>query len=120
MPCSCPPHLSRPDFVFGSESAPPFRLSELPNTRAMSKNAVSFFLREVIHGAEVGTVRAHDIRGVSTSVAFHRNWSVSAMLDAATWSSSSVFTSFYLRDLQYEFQGLRSLGPFVAAGSRIV
>ena len=93
-------------------------------TRAMSKNAVSFFLREVIHGAEaarpeVGAIRAHDIRGVSTSVAFHRNWSVSAVLDVATWSSSSVFTSFYLRDLQYEFQGLRSLGPFVAAGSRI-
>ena len=63
------------DFVFGSESAPPFRPSELPH--------------EVIHGAEaarseVGTVRAHVIRGVSTSVAFHRNWSVSAVLDAAT------------------------------------
>ena len=43
-------------------------------TLAMSKNAVSFFLREVIH----------DIRGVSTSVAFHCNWSVSAVLDAAT------------------------------------
>ena len=93
-------------------------------TRAMSKNAVSFFLCEVIHGAEascpeVGAVRAHDIRGVSTSVVFHRNWSVSAVLHAATWSSSSVLSSFYLRDLQYEFQGLRSLGPFVAAGSRI-
>ena len=93
-------------------------------TRALSKNAVSFFLREIIHGAEatrpeVGTIRARDIRGVSTSVAFHRNWSVSAVLDTATWSSSSVFTSFYLRDLQYEFQGLRSLGPFVAAGARI-
>ena len=94
-------------------------------TRALSKNAVSFFLREVIHGAEasrpeVGTVCAHDIRGVSTSVAFHRNWSVSSVLDAATWNSSSVFTSFfYLRDLRYEFQGLRSLGPFVAAGTRI-
>ena len=38
-------------------------------TRAMSKNAVSFFLREVIHGTkasrpEVGSVRAHDLRGV--------------------------------------------------------
>ena len=93
-------------------------------TCAMSKNVVSFFLREVIHGAEascpeVGTVRAHDIRGFSTSVAFHRNWSVSAVLDAATWSFSLVFTSFYLRDLQYEFQGLRSLGLFVAAASRI-
>ena len=88
-------------------------------TRAMFKNVVSFFLREVIHGAEVGMVRAHDIRGVSTLVAFYRNWSVSALLDGATWSSSLVFTSFYLHDLQYEFQGLRSLGPFVAVGSRI-
>ena len=38
-------------------------------TRAMSKNAVSFFLCEVIHGAEashpeLGLVRAHDLRGV--------------------------------------------------------
>ena len=90
----------------------------------MSKNVVSFLLRAVFHGAavscpEVGSVRAHDFRGVSTSVAFHCNWSVSAVLAAATWSSSSVFTSFYLRDLQHEFQGLRSLGPFVAAGSWI-
>ena len=46
---------------------------------SLSKNAVSFFLREVIHEAhearpEVGSVRAHSIRGVSTSTAFHRNF----------------------------------------------
>ena len=93
-------------------------------SRALSKNAVSFFLRDVITAAgaarpEVGSVRAHDIRGVSTSVAFHRNWSVSAILESATWSSSSVFSSFYLRDIQQEYDGLCSLGPFMAAGSRI-
>ena len=93
-------------------------------SRAMSKNAVSFFLREVIHAAgasrpEVGSVRAHEIGGVSTSVAFHRNWSVSAVLESATWSSSSVFSSFYLCDIQHEYDGIRSLGPFVAAGSKI-
>ena len=84
---------------------------------ALLKNAVSFFLRDVI--TEVGSVRANDIHGVSTSVAFHRNWSVSAVLESATWSSSSVFSSFYLRDIQHEYDGIRSLGPFVAAGSRI-
>ena len=67
----------------------------------------------------MGSVRAHDIRGVSTSVAFHRNWSVSAVLESATWSSSLVFSSFYLRDIQHEYDGILSLGPFVAAGSRI-
>ena len=93
-------------------------------TLPLSKNAVSFFLRDVISFAgasrpEVGRLRAHDIRGVSTSVAFHRYWSVSAVLESATWSSSSVFSSFYLRDLQHEYDGLLSLGPFVAAGTRM-
>ena len=31
----------------------------------------------------------------------------------------SVFSSFYLCDIQHEYDGLLSLGPFVAAGSRI-
>ena len=94
------------------------------HSRAMSKNAVSFFLREVISAAgaarpHVGSLRAHEVRSVSTSFAFHRNWSVSSVLESATWASSSVFFSFYLRDIQHEYDGLLSLGPFVAAGSRI-
>ena len=94
-------------------------------SRALSKNAVSFFLRDVITAAgasrpEVGNVRAHDICGVSTSVAFHRNWSVSAVLESATWSSSLVFSSFYLRDVQHYYDGLLSLGPFVAAGPSVL
>ena len=94
------------------------------HSRAMSKNAVSFFLREVISAAgaarpQVGSLRAHEVRSVSTSVAFHRNWSVASVLESATWASSSVFSSFYLRDIQHEYDGLLSMCPFVAAGSRI-
>ena len=63
------------------------------------------------------SVRAHSIRWVATSVAFLRNWSVSKVVEAATWRSNSVFTSFYLKDVSYLFEDLRSLGPFVAAGS---
>ena len=70
-------------------------------------------------GLRWGSVRAHEVRSVSTSVAFHRNWSVSSVLESATWSSSLVFSSFYLCDIQHEYDGLLSLGPFVAAGSRI-
>ena len=59
----------------------------------LSKNAVSFFLRKVIHDAdaarpEVGSVRAHSIRDVSTSAAFHRNWSVSSVLESGTWRTN--------------------------------
>ena len=94
-------------------------------SHAMSKNAVSFFLHEVIHAAgasrpEVGSVHDHEICCVSTSGAFHRNWSVSAVLGSATWCSSSVFSSFYRHDIQHEYDGIRLLGLFVAAGSRIV
>ena len=54
-------------------------------SRAMSTNAVSFFLGEVISAAkaarpQVGSLRAHDVRSVSTSVTFHRNWSVTSVL----------------------------------------
>ena len=35
---------------------------------------------------------------MATSTAFSRNVPISSILDDATWSSSTVFTSFYLRD----------------------
>ena len=79
-------------------------------------------MREII--SEAGAVRqdvaaplrAHSVRGVATSVSFLRNWSISKVLEAATWRSNSEF-AFFFRDISYVFQGLRSLGPFVAAGS---
>ena len=53
----------------------PFVSPRRPN-RHLSKNALSFFLREVISAAgatrpQVGPLRAHEVRSVSTSVAFH-------------------------------------------------
>ena len=67
----------------------------------------------------VAAPRAHSIRGIATSSAFFRNWSLSSVLEAASWRSNSVFTLFYFRDIQYVFEGLRSLDPFVTAGERI-
>ena len=94
-------------------------------TRAMSKNAISFFIREVITGAgavgvdEGPAPRAHSIRGVGTSCAFLRNWRVADVLSAATWKSNYVFASFYLQDVTYVLDDRRSLGPFVSAGGII-
>ena len=90
--------------------------------RAITKNAISFFLREAVSGAgavragEGQPLRAHSIRGVSTSIAFNKNWSVKQVLSAATWRSNSVFASFYLKDIAYIWEECKSLGPFVAAG----
>ena len=93
--------------------------------RPISKNAISFFLRETI--ANAGALveeggrwpRAHSIRGVGTSIAFWRNWSTAKILEAATWKTNTVFTSFYLKDVEFVLQNCRSLGPFVSAGQII-
>ena len=90
----------------------------------MSKNGISFLLREVIvhSGAspnDNAAPRAHSICGIATSSAFFRNWSLSSVLEAASWRSNTVFTSFYLKDVQYILDNVHSLGPFVAAGARL-
>ena len=90
-------------------------------SRPLSKNALSFFLCSVISlsfpsapAPPSSSSRAHSIRAVFTSVAFSRNVPLASILAAATWSSSTVFTSFYLRDVQFSsFSGF-SLGPVVA------
>ena len=93
--------------------------------KAISKNAISFFLREVISqayssGSDPGPSvrpRAHSIRGMATSTSFMRNFSIASVLEAACWKSPSVFSSFYLKDIQFTHSDGFGLGPFVAAGS---
>ena len=68
----------------------PRRLFVSPRpSRSMSKNGISFLLREVIvqSGAsseEVATLRAHSTRGIATSSAFFKNWSISSVLESAS------------------------------------
>ena len=107
--------VNRPRCLFVSPRSP---------SRAMSKNGISFLLREVIvqsgsSSEGVAAPRAHSIHGIATSSAFFCNWSLRSVLEAASWRFNSVFTSFYLRNLQFVFEVVHSLGPFVAAGERI-
>ena len=107
--------VNRPRRLFVSSKCP---------SRAMSKNGISYMLREVIvqsgASSQSGQVpRAHSIRGIATSSAFFRNWSLRSVLEVASWRSNTVFTSLYLRDLSFNSDGVHSLGPFVAAGERI-
>lgn len=100
-------------------------VSPKTSSRPLSKNALSFFLRKVISSAPGSGVdrgpsvrpRAHSIRGVATSVNFLKNFSVVKVMEAATWRSPSVFTSFYLKDVQFSHENGFGLGPFVAAAS---
>ena len=93
--------------------------------RRISSNANSFFLRQVIREGDVSFegdrmgLRAHSIRGVGTSLAYKRDWSCQEVMEAAMWRSNTVFTSFYLNELEYELDDVRSLGPFIAANQVI-
>lgn len=93
--------------------------------KPLSKAALSFFLRETIKMAHQSLpeelcpllkVRAHDIRGIATSLLLWRNKSISSILDAACWKTPSVFADYYLKDFQRKEGDILSLGPFVAAG----
>ena len=91
-------------------------------SRGISKNAISFFLRDLIVAsgavgvAEGPAPRAHEVRSVATSVAFMRNWLVTRVLEAATWRSQSVFSTFYLRDVASTLGDLHSVASIIAAG----
>ena len=100
--------VNRPRRLFVSSRCP---------SRAMSKNGISFLLREVIvnsgaSSGDVATPRAHSIHGIATS-AFFKNWSLCSVLEAISWRSNTVFTSFYLKDVHYIFEGVCSLGPWL-------
>ena len=81
-------------------------------SRALSKNAISSCAMSLPQQGRLGlrwVLLKPMIYMVSPP---HRNWPVSAVLDSATWSSNSVL-SFYLHDIQHEYDGILSLGPFV-------
>ena len=107
----------RPRSLFVSPRSP---------SRPLSKNALSFFLRSVIllsfpspSTTPSAASRAHSVRGMATSTAFSHNVPLSSILAAATWSSSTVFTAFYLRDVEFSSSSGFSLGPVVAVGAAV-
>ena len=98
--------VNRPQGLFVSSRCP---------SRAMWENSISFLWREVIisSGASSGDVaapRAHSIHGIAISSVFFGNCSLSSVLEATSWRSNTVFTSFYLNDVHDIFEVVRSLG----------
>ena len=105
-----------------SASYIPSRLFVSPRNpeRAMSKNAMSFYLRQLI--VDSGAVssscppRAHDIRGIATSLNYYSNLSLSNLMQVATWKSNRVFASRYLKEVSATQDNIRQFGPLVIAG----
>ena len=108
-----------------SASFIPSRLFVSPRNpeRAMSKNAMSFYLRQLIvdSGAmsSARPPRAHDIRGIATSLNYYSNLSLSNLMQVATWRSNRVFASHYLKEVSATQDNIQQFGPLVIAGDRL-
>ena len=97
-------------------------ISPRVRSKAITKNAISFFLRETI--VQAGSLspdqcRAHDVRGISTSASFWTNWPLNKILEAASWKSANVFTKHYLKDMESAAEECRSVGPFSTANLKV-
>ena len=92
--------------------------------KAISKNTISYWIRQVINDAYKHSqerdlsqvqVKAHEVRAVATSLLFKKNSSIKEVMDAASWRCQSTFSSFYLRDVTHQSLDLHTLRPVVAA-----
>ena len=57
-------------------------------------------------------IKAHKVRVVATSWAYHNRISSEDILQAASWKNHSTFSNFYLRSLAAQEGDLFRLGPF--------
>ena len=87
------------------------------------ERAMSFYLRQII--VDSGAVsssrppRAHDIRGIATSLNYYSNLSLSNLMQVATWKSNRVFASRYFKEVSATQDNIRQFGPLVIAGDRL-
>ena len=57
------------------------------------------------------SIRAHEVRLCSTSLAFRLSVSLAALMHAAFWRSETTFSDYYLRDVRrLRYDGVGSCG----------
>ena len=62
--------------------------------------------------------QARELRAFASSLAFHQNYSLKQVMEAASWRNNNTFVSFYLRDLS-QMGDVTTAGPFVA-GQKVI
>ena len=79
-------------------------------TNTFSRWIVSIIKEAYAHAdVSLESVRAHEVRAISMSLALARGVSLQAIMKAAYWRSSATFLNFYLRDVSAQTQA----GDFV-------
>ena len=63
-------------------------------------------------------VRAHEVQKIGTPLLIKRNCAVQKVLKAGTWSSQTIFSTFYSRDVTYRYEYF-SISPVVVAAGHV-
>ena len=96
----------------------------------ISKQTVSGWIRQLIKQAYSAVqdediphlthtnFQARELRAFASSLAFHQNYSLKQVMEAASWRNNNTFVSFYLRDLS-QMGDVTTAGPFVA-GQKVI
>ena len=120
-------YLDRTKPLVGQNMSRLFVSPRHPNSPA-SKNALTNLTKDLIREAHeslqpemlpILKVKAHELRGVSTTLAFKKNLSLKTVMEAAQWRCHSVFASNYLKDVALSYDDCRTLGPLLMAGTVI-
>ncbi len=94
------------------------------NKKAMGKNTLASWVKQTILKAYEGyppeklttmKVSSHEVRALATSMAFYGNTAMTEIMKAARWAQLTTFTTFYLRDVAQNMEGIYQLGPLVVA-----
>ena len=104
-----------------------FILHDLSKKTRLSPSAVGrYVVKAILHAYEAeglhypGSVRAHDVRGIATSLRALSGVSLGEVLDSAGWSTPSTFSRFYLKEFSHkQLCSLGKLTEFSAAGGSI-
>ncbi|XP_064100768.1 uncharacterized protein LOC135211385 [Macrobrachium nipponense] len=96
-----------------------------PN-RPLSKNALAFFIRNLIKEAHVACdqdhykllkVKAHEVKAIARLLAFKKKMSLQNLMKATLWRCNSVFANYYLRDVKItEDKILDGIRPLCSSG----
>ena len=85
---------------------------------AWAKNVIRFaYDNNKDYQRQLHGLRVHETRAISASLAVQSTFSMTSILENCTWKDHSTFTDYYLRDMTNVRNGLRTLGPIVAAGT---
>ena len=99
-------------------------------SRAASANTLSGWVKQLLKAAyqnasgdndllRLQTASVHEVRAIAASLALYKNVPMEDILNNCRWSSTTVFSSHYLRDMTDTTQKLHELLPLSVAGTTI-